>query len=368
MKAWSRIIAALAVIALVLRWETPVTADTPSPDMVTKTDRAVPLAHEGSLPELATLVSAEMTSWLNSPPLTRASLMGKVVVVDFWTYSCINSLRNIPHVRSWAERYKNDGLVVVGVHTPEFGFERDLGNIQNAVREYQISFPVAVDSDYRVWDAFKNEYWPADYFIDRNGNIRHHHFGEGDYEESERVIQQLLRENGGAATPTAGVRISAPGVEAPPSETIGSPETYVGYHRADSFASPEKMRPDQPASYTAPARPALNQWGFAGAWNVGRESAVDAEPHAKIVFRFHSRDLHIVLGPSASGAPIRFTVKLDGSAPGNDHGVDSAADGSGVVREPRLYQLIRQTGAVRDRTFEIEFLDAGAYAYVFTFG
>jgi len=364
----ARIITASAAVALILRWDTPVTADTPFPNGVTTTDRVAPLGREGRLPELAVLVSAEMTSWLNSPPLTRASLMGKVVVVDFWTYSCINSLRNIPHLRSWAERYKNAGLVVVGVHTPEFGFEKDLRNIENAVREYQVSYPVAVDSDYRVWDAFKNEYWPADYFNDRNGTVRHHHFGEGDYEESERVIQQLLRENRGAVTQNAGVRFSAPGVEAPPSGAIGSGETYVGYRRADNFASAEKLQPDRRARYTAPARPALNQWGLEGSWNVGGEAAVLAEPRGRIVFRFHSRDLHVVLAPSASGAPVRFAVRLDGKAPGVDHGADSAPDGSGVVREPRLYQLIRQTGSIRDRTFEIEFADAGAQAYVFTFG
>jgi thiol-disulfide isomerase/thioredoxin len=363
-----QIIAALAGIALILRWETPVTADSPFPNTATSTDRVPPLGREGRLPELATLVSAEMTSWLNSPPLTRKSLMGKVVVVDFWTYSCINSLRNIPHLRSWAERYKDAGLVVVGVHTPEFSFEKDLRNIENAVREYQVSYPVAVDSDYRVWDAFSNEYWPADYFIDRGGTIRYHHFGEGDYEATERVIQQLLRENGGNGTRDTGVQISTPGVEAPPSGATRSPETYVGYRRADSFASAEKLQPDRRASYTAPARPALNQWGFAGSWNVGGEAAVLAEPHGKIVFRFHSRDLHVVFGPSASGAPVRFTVRLDGKPPGVDHGVDAAPDGSGVVRKPRLYQLIRQTGPIHDRTFEIEFLDAGVQAYVFTFG
>jgi len=362
------IVATSAVIALTLSWNAPVTADTPFPNTVTKTDRVPPLGREGPLPELAMLVSDEMTSWLNSPPLTRASLKGKVVVVDFWTYSCINSLRNVPHLRAWAERYKDAGLVVVGVHTPEFGFEKELHNIENAVRGYGVSYPVAVDSDYRVWDAFKNEYWPADYFIDRNGTIRHHHFGEGDYDQSERVIQQLLRENGGADAQNAGVRLSAPGVEAPPSGDIASPETYVGYRRADNFASAEKLQPSRPASYTAPARPALNQWGFAGSWNVGGEAAVVAEPHGKIVLRFHSRDVHVVLGPSASGTPVRFTIRLDGKAPGIDHGVDSAADGAGVVREPRLYQLIRQSGAIRDRTFEIEFLDAGAQAYVFTFG
>ena len=364
----ARIIAALAGIALILRWDTPVTADGPSPHMVTTTDRVTPLGREGRLPELATLVSGEMTSWLNSAPLTRRSLMGKVVVVDFWTYSCINSLRNIPHLRSWAEGYKAAGLVVVGVHTPEFGFEKDLRNIENAAREYQVSYPIAVDSDYRVWDAFNNEYWPADYVIDRGGTIRYHHFGEGDYEQTERVIQQLLRENGGDGTRDTGVRISAPGVEAPPSGAIRSPETYVGYRRADSFASAEKLQPDRRASYTAPSHPALNQWGFAGSWTVGGEAAVLAEPRGKIVFRFHSRDLHVVFGPSASGAPVRFTVTLDGKAPGADHGVDAAPDGSGVVRKPRLYQLIRQTGPIHDRTFEIEFLDAGAQAYVFTFG
>ncbi|MBV9080602.1 MAG: redoxin domain-containing protein [Elusimicrobia bacterium] len=362
------VFAASVAVALAQKWDMPVSANTPVPNMATRAARAPALGVEGTLPDLAPLTAAEKTSWLNSPPLSRASLHGKVVIVDFWTYSCINSLRNIPYLRSWAQKYKDAGLVVVGAHTPEFGFEKDLPNIERAVREYGVEYPVAVDSEYGIWDAFGNMYWPADYFIDRTGRIRYHHYGEGDYDTSERVIQELLRENGGSDAARAGVRLSAPGAEAPPSDTIASPETYVGYRQAERFASPERVQQDRRASYSVPARLALNNWGLAGQWNVGGESGVLAEAPGKIAFRFHSRDLHLVMGPNASGSAVRFTVKLDGAAPGRDHGVDTAPDGGGVVREPRMYQLIRQTGAVRDRTFEIEFLDPGAHAYSFTFG
>ena len=326
------------------------------------------LGVEGTIPDLAALVSAEKTAWLNTAPLTRASLHGKVVVVDFWTYSCINSLRNIPYVRSWAERYAGAGLVVVGVHTPEFGFEKELSNIEQALRDYQVGYPVAVDSDYAVWNAFNNAYWPADYFVDRSGRIRYHHFGEGDYEQSERVIQQLLRENGGSDAARAGVRLTATGAEAPPSDDIATPETYVGYRQSQNFASPQGQQRDRRARYSVPARLALNDWGLAGSWNVGGESGALEEAPGKIVFRFHSRDVHLVMGPGARGSRVRFTVKVDDAPPGREHGVDSAPDGAGVVREPRMYQLIRQTGPIRDRTFEIEFLDPGVRAYSFTFG
>jgi len=318
---------------------------------------------EGRMPELEGAVK-----WLNSAPLNSKQLRGKVVLVNFWTYSCINSLRNVPYVRSWAAKYADAGLIVVGVHTPEFGFEKDLPNIEKALRDYQVTYPVAVDSGYAVWNAFRNDAWPADYFIDRSGRIRYSHFGEGDYEKSEAVIRQLLRENGGSDAARAGVRLSAPGAEAPPSDEIASPETYVGYNRTENFASPQKLQRDESARYTAPARLALNHWGLAGSWTVTGESGGLDEAPGKIVFRFHSRDLHLVMGPSPSGSRVRFTVKLDGAPPGRDHGVDTAPDGGGVVREPRMYQLVRQTGAVRDRTFEIEFLDPGVRAFSFTFG
>jgi thiol-disulfide isomerase/thioredoxin len=322
----------------------------------------------GMLPALDELVTSEKTSWLNSAPLSRASLRGKVVLVDFWTYSCINSLRNIPYIQSWSTKYKDAGLVVVGVHTPEFSFEKDLPNIENAVRELNVTYPVAIDSSYAIWNAFNNEYWPADYLVDRKGRIRFHHFGEGDYADSEHNIQALLNEDGAASVAHTTMASSGRGIEAPPSDITATPETYVGYHRADSFASPERMARDTARTYTVPAKPSLNHWGFGGTWNVGGESAVLASAPGKIVFRFHSRDLHFVLGPANGGKPIRFKVRLDGKPPGDDHGGDTAADGSGEVREPRLYQLIRQKHAVEDRTFEIEFLDPGVHAYVFTFG
>ena len=319
------------------------------------------VADEGPMPELGGAVA-----WLNSAPLSRESLRGKVVLVNFWTYSCINSLRELPYIKSWAAKYKDAGLVVIGVHAPEFGFEKERGNVENAVRELKVTFPVPIDSNHRIWQAFRNEYWPADYFIDGKGRIRYHHFGE--YDKSERVIQELLRENGVTGLDASTVRISAEGAEAPPSDDVRSPETYVGYARAEKFASPGGFARDSVRIYSVPARPSLNQWGLGGSWNVGAESAVLQQAPGKIAFRFHSRDLHMVLAPPNNGKPVRFRVNLDGAAPGEDHGVDSNADGAGEIRQPRMYQLIRQKGGVRDRLFEIEFLDPGAQAFSFTFG
>jgi thiol-disulfide isomerase/thioredoxin len=311
-------------------------------------------ADEGRLPDFSRF--AERGAWLNSGPLTSESLRGKVVLVDFWTYSCINSLRNLPYMKSWAAKYKDAGLVVIGVHTPEFSFEKDRPNVVNAVREARVTYPVVMDSEYKIWNAFNNEYWPADYVIDGKGRIRYHHFGEGDYGASERVIVKLLEENGASGLGASPVRISASGIEAPPGTDEQSPETYVGSGRAENRVSPLQ------------ANLSLNQWGLAGDWSVGAERAVLERAPGRIVFRFHSRDLHVVLGPAKDGKPVRFAVKLDGAAPGDAHGVDSAPDGTGEVREPRLYQLIRQKGPIRDRTFEIDLLDAGVHAYVFTFG
>jgi len=324
---------------------------------------AVPaLDDEGPMPDLG------HGPWLNSAPLSSASLRGKVVLVDFWTYSCINSLRNLPYIVSWSEKYKNAGLVVIGVHTPEFTFEKERPNVEMALRDYNVTYPVPIDSDYGIWHAFNNDYWPADYLIDGKGRIRYHHYGEGDYAASERVIQELLKENGAGGVSTSLVRISATGVEAPPSDTEESPETYVSYGRAENFASPERLVEDAPKEYSLPASLSLNHWALGCSWNVGVETAVLQTAPGTIAFRFRSRDLHFVLGPAKNGDPVRFRVSLDGSAPGDDHGTDTAADGSGEVRSPRLYQLIRQKGPVKDRTFEIEFLDAGVHAYVFTFG
>jgi thiol-disulfide isomerase/thioredoxin len=322
-----------------------------------------PLANEGTMPDLGGAVA-----WLNSSPLSRNSLRGKVVLVDFWTYSCINSLRELPYIKSWAAKYKDAGLVVIGVHAPEFGFEKERPNVENAVRDLKVVYPVAIDSDHRIWQAFNNEYWPADYFIDGKGRIRYHHFGEGEYEKSERVIQELLKANGAAGLNENMVSIFADGIEAAPSADEQSPETYVGYRRAEHFASPERLRQASRKTYSSPGRLSLNQWGLSGSWNVGDESAVLQAAPGKIVFRFHARDLHMVLGPAKNAKPVRFKVKLDGTVPGDNRGVDTAADGTGDIQEPRLYQLIRQKGHVEDRTFEIEFLDPGVQAFSFTFG
>ena len=328
-----------------------------------KADSQPFLDDEGRLPNLDGAVA-----WLNSPPLSRESLRGKVVLVNFWTYSCINSLRELPYMKAWAAKYKDAGLIVIGVHAPEFRFEKQRDNVQNAVRDLKVTYPVAIDSYHRIWDAFNNEYWPADYFIDGNGRIRYHHFGEGDYVGSEHVIQELLKANGAIGLDESTVRISAGGVEVPPSGDVQSPETYVGYRQSQRFASGERVAQDSQKTYSPPATPSLNQWGLGGSWNVGAESGVLQSAPGMIVFRFHSRDLHMVLGPTKNGKPIRFKVKLDDIPPGDNCGVDSAPDGTGEIREPRLYQLIRQKGRVQDRTIEIEFLDPGVQAFSFTFG
>ncbi|RQS04159.1 cytochrome c biogenesis protein DipZ [Burkholderia sp. Bp9002] len=322
---------------------------------------------EGTLPPLDGAVQ-----WLNSPPLTTAGLRGKVVLVDFWTYSCINCLRTLPYINAWARKYAAYGLVVIGVHAPEFAFERDLGNVRKAVHDLGIGYPVAIDNNYAIWRAFGNEYWPAHYFVDAQGRIRRHHFGEGDYAESERAIQALLAEAGHpealnvpvglAGAPAQGAQAAADSAE------VRSPETYVGYARAEDFSSPGGVVRDAAHRYDAPARPGLNDWGLAGTWQVGAEHAALAAPAGRIVYRFHARDLHLVLGPDANGRPVRFRVTLDGAAPGAAHGADVDAQGYGTVTGQRLYQLVRQAGPVADRTFSIEFLDAGVRAYAFTFG
>jgi cytochrome c biogenesis protein CcdA/thiol-disulfide isomerase/thioredoxin len=316
---------------------------------------------EGPMPPLAGAVA-----WLNSPPLTRAQLRGKVVLVEFWTYSCINCLRSIPYVKAWDLRYRRDGLVVIGVHAPEFAFERDLANVTKAVADLGIRYPVALDNDYALWRAFQNNYWPAHYFIDAQGRIRYHHYGEGDYDASERVIRQLLAEAGhspaGAAAP-----VQASGAEAAAAmSSLASPETYVGHARAQRFASPGGLVHDKPHDYAA-APLTLNQWSLAGRWTDGPQVALSGSPGARIAFRFHARDLHLVLG-SADSRPVRFRVTLDGKAPGSAAGTDIDAAGRGQVTAHRLYQLVRQQGVIGDRTFEIEFLDPGAQAFAFTFG
>ena len=319
---------------------------------------------EGTMPSLDGAVQ-----WLNGPPLTRESLRGQVVLIDFWTYSCINCLRAIPYVQAWAERYKSSGLVVIGVHTPEFAFERDPGNVARAVRNLGVTYPVAVDSRRTIWTAFRNQYWPAHYFIDAQGRIRSHHFGEGNYDESERVIQALLAERNEGTRTGDLVQVTATGVQAAPDlAAVRTPETYVGYSRQENYASPQSIAKDRRERYTAPVRPDVNQWGLDGSWSVGEEHAELTTAPGKIVFRFHARDLHLVLGPRPDGRPVRFRVSLDGAPPLQDGGVDVDQAGNGAVGDYRLYQLIRQKGAVEDRTFQIEFLDPGVQAYAFTFG
>ena len=322
------------------------------------------LGVEGGMPELDGAVA-----WLNSPPLTKEGLRGKVVLIDFWTYSCINCLRAIPYVRAWAEKYKDKGLVVIGVHTPEFAFERNVDNVKRATKDLKIDYPVAIDNDFTIWRAFDNQYWPAHYFIDTQGRIRHHHFGEGNYDESERVIQELLAEAGQKDVASGTVKVSANGAEAAADEAnVKSPETYIGFMRSENFSSPGGTKQDVDAAYTLPPALTLNQWALSGTWKREDERAVLGAAGGRIAFRFHARDLHLVLGPAADGKPVRYRVTIDGKPPGDDHGVDATADGTGTVTDQRLYQLVRQKGAVSDHTFEIEFLDPGVQAFAFTFG
>jgi thiol-disulfide isomerase/thioredoxin len=323
---------------------------------------AVQLPVRGELPSLG-----GAHEWLNSRPLTAADLRGKVVLIDFWTY--INWLRSLPYVRAWAKRYKDQGLVVIGVHTPEFGFEREVDNVRRAAKGLGVDYPIAIDSDYAMWRAFEDRYWPALYFFDGQGRLRHHQFGEGAYEQSELVIQQLLAEVGvrGAARESASV--DTRGIEAAADwGSLKSPEAYVGYERAQNFASPGGVLEDAPNLYrTASALP-LNWWSLAGVWTIGSEFATLNDNTGRIVYRFHARDLHLVLAPASQERPIRFRITIDGAPPGGDHGLDVDAEGWGTVQEPRLYQLVRQTGPVADRTFGIEFFEAGVRVYAFTFG
>lgn len=327
--------------------------------------RSVPKTNEGPMPSLA-----GASDWLNSPALEAADFRGRVLLVDFWTYSCINCLRSIPYVQAWFEKYGDHGFAVLGVHTPEFAFERDVANVRQAVHDLKITYPVAVDNGYAIWKAFANEYWPAHYLIDADGIVRYHHFGEGQYQETEKVIQQLLAEHG--ATPSAAgsaLTVNATGAQAAPSlSDVKSPETYLGHERQENFSSPQTVRKNEPARYTAPLAPMLNQWGLAGQWNIRAEAALLLSSSGAIRFRFHARDLHLVLGPASSGRSVRFRVLLDGAAPLDDRGVDVEADGTGLVTGHRLYQLVRQKGPVEDRTFEIQFLDPGVEAFAFTFG
>lgn len=325
---------------------------------------SVRLPIEGTLPSLG-----QATTWLNSQPLRAADLHGRVVLIDFWTYTCINWLRTLPHVRAWAEKYRDQGLIVIGVHTPEFSFEKDLENVRRAAKEQKVDYPIAIDSDYALWNAFNNRYWPALYFIDAQGRIRHHQFGEGDYEKSEAIIQQLLTEAGQTDFDPALVSVDARGAEAAADwSSLKSPETYVGYGRSDSFTSPGEALFERPRVYAAPARFRLNEWALAGDWTMKRESTALNSANGRISYRFHARDLHLIMGPAVQGAPVRFRVLIDGQPPGASHGVDVDDQGRGTVAEPRMYQLIRQAAPIEDRQFEIEFLGPGVEVFAFTFG
>jgi cytochrome c biogenesis protein CcdA/thiol-disulfide isomerase/thioredoxin len=319
---------------------------------------------EGQIPSLAGAVQ-----WLNSPPLTAEGLRGKVVLVDFWTYSCINCLRSLPFIEAWAQKYRSQGLVVIGVHAPEFAFERNIDNVRQAVKDLKLDYPIAIDNNYAIWRAFNNQYWPAHYFIDAKGQIRYHHFGEGEYDQSEKVIQQLLAEAGKGAVPHDIVAVDGSGAEAAADVSdIASPETYIGYQRAENFASPGGAVPDASHVYATAPQLTLNQWALGGDWTVKGENATSNAGEGRIAYRFHARDLHLVLGPSSDGKPVRFRVLIDGKPPLADHGADVDAQGNGTIDGQRLYQLVRQSGPVADRNFEIEFLDPGAQAFAFTFG
>jgi len=328
------------------------------------TPKAVQLRVEGGFPSLG-----GATEWLNSPPLTAADLHGKVVLVDFWTYSCINWLRTLPYVRAWAEKYKNQGLVVIGVHSPEFEFEKNVENVRRAAKDMRVDYPVAIDSDHAIWRAFKNDYWPALYFVDAQGRIRHHQFGEGEYEQSEKIIQQLLAEAGTGGLGHELVSVDARGLEAAANgSSLKSPENYVGYERSENFVSRDGAILDKHHVYVVPAQLRLNHWTLAGDWTVEKQAIVLNKAGGRIAYRFHARDLHLVMGPAARGTSVRFRVLIDGQPPGAAHGLDVDDRGNGTVTVSRLYQLVRQPEPIAERQFEIEFLDSGVEAFSFTFG
>jgi thiol-disulfide isomerase/thioredoxin len=360
-------VAAALLLAAILASAAGVRIETLAEDkrkMHQMTPATVQLPVEGELPSLGSA-----TEWLNSQPLTAADLRGKVVLIEFWTYTCINWLRQLPYVRAWAEKYKDRGLLVIGVHAPEFAFEKDIANVRRAAKDLRVDYPIAVDNDHAIWRAFKNEYWPALYFVDAQGRIRHHHFGEGEYERSERIIQQLLAEAGVGGIGRELVSVDARGVEAAADwDSLRSPENYVGYERTENFASPGGAVLEKPRVYAAPAGLRLNQWALSGDWTMGKQATVLNKANGRIAYRFHARDLHLVMGPAARGTPVRFRVLIDGRPPGAAHGIDVDDQGNGTVTEQRLYQLVRQAKAIADRQFEIEFLDSGVEAFAFTFG
>jgi thiol-disulfide isomerase/thioredoxin len=321
----------------------------------------------GSRSELASLERA--SEWLNSPPLTAQALRGKVVLIDFWTYTCINWRRTLPYVRAWAEKYRNQGLVVIGVHAPEFAFEKDLSNVRQAAKDMRIDYPIAIDSDHVIWRAFANEYWPALYFIDARGRVRYQYFGEGAYQQSEMIIQELLAETGTEGIDREPVSVDPQGAEvAADWASLRSPENYVGFARTENFASPGGAILDRPRTYALPARLHLNEWALSGDWTMKNQTVVPNKPNAVIAYGFHARDLHLVMGPAAPGTSVRFRVLIDGQPPGAAHGIDVDEQGHGTATAQRLYQLIRQPKPIEDRQFEIEFLDPGVEVFSFTFG
>jgi len=322
------------------------------------------LAVEGNMPPLD-----DATSWINSQPLKAADLRGKVVLIEFWTYTCINWRRQLPYVRAWADKYKDKGLVIIGVHSPEFAFEKNIDNVRRATKEIGVQYPVAVDSDYAIWRAFNNEYWPALYFVDTQGRIRQHQFGEGDYEQSETVIKQLLAEAGASGIGGGLVSVTGEGPEAVADwDDLKSSENYVGYERTENFASPGGPVRDKPHAYATPAHLSLNQWALSGDWTIRKDATRLNDATGQITYRFHARDLHLVMGPSVPGKRIRFRVLINGHAPGAAHGADIDEQGYGTMSEQRMYQLIRQPKPISDRDFTINFLDPGAEAFCFTFG
>jgi thiol-disulfide isomerase/thioredoxin len=326
-----------------------------------------PNAQGSNQSELISLERAD--AWLNSPPLTASALRGKVVLVDFWTYTCINWLRTLPYVRAWDQKYRNQGLVVIGIHAPEFAFEKDPNNVHRAVKDMRVDYPVAVDNDHVIWQAFNNIEWPALYFVDAQGRVRHHYSGEGGYQESEMVIQELLTEAGVANVSHEPVSVDANGVEAAADwSDLKSPENYVGYRRTQNFTSPGGAVLDQPRAYELPSRLRLNDWALSGDWTMKNQAVALNKPNGRIAYRFHARDLHLVMGPPGPGTSVRFRVLIDGQPPGAAHGFDVDEQGNGAVTEQRLYQLIRQPKPIADRQFEIEFLDPGVEAFSFTFG
>jgi len=338
------------------------TARWPAPAGLHTSSARLPV--EGKLPSFD-----GATGWLNSPPLTATDLTDKIILVNFWTYTCINWLRQLPYLRAWAEKYADHDLAVIGVHTPEFGFEHNLDNVRRAVQDMRIEYPVVIDNDYAVWNAFDNHYWPALYFADTQGRIRHHHFGEGEYQQSGMVIQQLLVESDLTDHDHDHVSVEARGAEAPADwATLRSSENYTGYVRTENFASLGGIRPERPHHYTAPAKLRLNHWALAGDWTVEDQAARLSTAGGQITNRFQARDLNLVMGPDTPGTPAHFRVLLDGQPPGLDHGTDVDEHGSGTLTEQRLYQLVRQHGPVTERTFKIIFTDPGAEAYSFTYG